>query len=255
MGTRYARGFKLLFGEFWNMKTLNDYALMQKEFYEKEAGNMNATGNHRHHDVNPDYKNILLGRLSATPEIFKNEIALDFGCGQGRNVSNIISWFPNLFSRVEGVDISSNNIKYCEINLAKEIGDTTKYKFHVNDGKSLENLKSDSYKFVMSTIVFQHICVHETRFSLMSEIFRLLKSNGIFSFQMGFGPGHSRAASYYENMCAADTTNSGYDVQIVDPQNLVDDLVKIGFEGIKYVISKSDYDSHRQWIFVEAEKP
>jgi 2-polyprenyl-3-methyl-5-hydroxy-6-metoxy-1,4-benzoquinol methylase len=122
-----------------NMKTNQDYALMQKQYYEKEADNMNASGNHRRHDANPDYKNILLGRLSATPEIFKNEIALDFGCGQGRNVSNIISWFPNLFSVVEGVDISSNNIKYCEINLAREIGGDTKYKFHVNDGKSLEN--------------------------------------------------------------------------------------------------------------------
>jgi SAM-dependent methyltransferase len=163
-----------------------DYAKMQKEFYEKEAYGMNISGNHRFHDSNENYKKILLKPIYDNPNIFSNEYGLDFGCGQGRNVSNLILWFPNLFKKVDGVDISQSNIDFCWVNLSNEVGDNSKYNFYVNDGVNLDTIQSDFYKFVMSTITFQHICVYETRFSLMKEIYRVLKVGGVFSFQMGY---------------------------------------------------------------------
>ena len=239
------------------MKTVTDYVNMQQNYYDTTAHIMNSTGNHRRHDGNPDYKNILLARINTNPEIFQDENGLDFGCGQGRNVSNLLNFYPGLFNRVDGIDISKKNTDYANNNLQKEFNDSSKYTFYVNDGKTLAGLKSDEYKFVMSTIVFQHIAVHEIRFSLMSDIFRVLKTGGVFSFQMGFGgvlTTDTPVASYYENAYHATGTNSAHDVEIIDPQNLVSDLEKIGFSNITYKISAPDYDRHKFWIYVEAFK-
>lgn len=230
------------------------YADMQKRYYENDAPLMDQAGNHRRHDTNPDYRGILLNALDRKTEKFKGTIALDFGCGQGRNVSNMIMWWPDLFSRVDGVDISANNISYCERNLLREVGDSSKWKFFVNNGIDLCDLESNKYSFVMSTIVLQHICVHETRFNLMKEIYRVMKEGGTFSFQMGFGEGHPNTSSYYDNTYNARGTNSAHDVKVIDPKNLESDLKEIGFSDIQWKISNPDFDAHEKWIFVEAVK-
>ena len=236
------------------MRTKVEYAEMQKHQYQVTAINMHVAGNHRSHDANPDYRGILLAPLDIYKDRFKDECALDFGCGHGRNVSNMILWFPNLFKRVDGVDISSNNLLYANANLLKEVGDESKFKLFVNNGMDLAEIESDFYMFAMSTIVFQHICVHETRFALMSEIYRVLKSGGIFSLQMGFGQGHHRAAEYYDNIYDADSTNSGYDTKVTDVEQLAGDLDKIGFKNIQYNISHRWEDSHQNWIYIHCEK-
>ena len=236
------------------MKTKQDYAEMQKAYYEKDAKAMNDTGNHRRHDENPDYRNILLRELNENSLKYKGGKALDFGCGQGRNVSNMILWYPGLFSRVDGVDISKNNIRYCEANLAVEVGDESLYRFYVNNGIDLQELNSEEYDFVMSTIVFQHICVHEIRFGLMKEIFRTLKPGGVFSFQMGFGERPGITSDYYDNTYDALGTNSEHDVRVTDPNFLVKDLHEIGFSYVEWQISHPDYDPHPNWIYVKAHK-
>ncbi len=230
-----------------------DYANMQKNYYETTAVQMYTTGNHRRHDANPDYKGILLAPLDETPEKFEGGFALDFGCGQGRNVSNMLRWW-NLFERADGVDLGENNIEYAKNNLQIEVEDSNKWNFFVNNGFDLADLKSDEYVFVMSTIVFQHICVHETRYNLMKEIFRVMKSGGVFSFQMGFGEGHPNTSGYYDNTYDAQGTNSAHDVKVTDPLNIESDLKKIGFTDITWEISHSDYDAHSNWIFVKATK-
>lgn len=236
------------------MKTKFDYAEMQKTQYQTTAINMHVAGNHRTHDANPDYRGILLAPLDIYKDRFKDEYALDFGCGHGRNVSNMILWFPNLFKRVDGVDISANNLLYANANLQKEVVDVSKFKLFVNNGMDLNELPSDFYMFVMSTIVFQHICVHETRFALMSEIYRILKPGGIFSLQMGFGQGHHRAAEYYDNIYDADSTNSGYDTKVTEVEQLAGDLNKIGFKNVQYSISHKWDDGHQNWIYTHSEK-
>ena len=121
----------------------NKYTQMQKDYYESTAHLMDLDGNHRRHDNNPDYKGILLKSLHETPEAFKDTYALDFGCGQGRNVSNMIKY--DLFKRVDGIDISATNIEYASKNLEKEIEDNSKWKLFVNNGTDLAELESDKY--------------------------------------------------------------------------------------------------------------
>jgi len=234
------------------MKTQKDYAEMQKAFYESTASGMDADGNHRRHDNNPDYKGILLRDLELHPEKFKGKFALDFGCGQGRNVSNMIKY--NLFDRVDGVDISKANTEYAESNLQREIEDSAKWKFYVNNGIDLSALESDTYSFVMSTIVLQHICVYETRFNLLSEIYRVMKTGGTFSFQMGYGWTYFKTAGYFENIYDASETNSKHDVRVENAEDIHNDLKKIGFTSSKHQLSHPYEDGHPYWIFVNATK-
>jgi hypothetical protein len=75
------------------------------------------------------------------------------------------------FNRVDGIDISPANISFCSSTYQNQPSN-----FYLNNGIDLQDLKSDEYDFVMSTIVFQHICVHELRYKLKQEIFRIFTS-------------------------------------------------------------------------------
>ena len=107
----------------------------------------------------------------------------------------------------------------------------------------------------MSTIVLQHIPVHEIRYNLFKEIYRVAKDEGIFSFQIGgIGVEHLED-TYFENCWNATTTNSGHDVFITDTRNLVKDLTHIGFRDVKVKTTKSFSDSiHSEWHYVRCEK-
>jgi SAM-dependent methyltransferase len=232
-----------------------DYIKMVKNHYEQEAEIMNVSGNHRFHDLNDNYKKILLKPVYENQSIFNDKYALDFGCGHGRNVSNLILYFPDLFKRVDGVDISQSNIDYCWRNLNQEVGDSNKYNFYVNNGLDLSLISDDFYVFVMSTITFQHLCVHEIRYSLMKEIYRVLKINGIFSFQMGYSDGLSgNRVDYYENRYDALSTNGALDVEVTNKNFIIDDLTSIGFKNIECEITESFQNDHDKWIYVKCNK-
>jgi SAM-dependent methyltransferase len=215
------------------------YADMQKKWY------LNGTSNHEKHNENPDYWAVLLKDVAGLPD---NSWGLDFGCGKGRNVANLHTF--GKFSSLHGIDISPENILYC-----KNAYDPGVFSFFENNGLDLSPLEDGVYDFAMSTIVFQHIAVHEIRFNLMKEIFRVLKCGGIFSFQMGFGSHYSHFASYYDNKYDADGTNGVCDVTVTAPRELIDDLKIIGFVDIETSILDSFDDSgHPFWIYVSAKK-
>lgn len=228
----------------------NKYSKMQQLFYDTHVANMIA-GNHKEHNDNPDYWNILLGNLN---DITGKEVALDFGCGCGRNVYNLLKNWN--WKRVDGVDISQKNIEATKKYLIENKIDEDKYSLYKNNGVDLSLLKSEEYDFVMSTIVFQHIAVHEIRYNLMTEIHRVLKDGGVFSFQMGFGKNDKfKTVDYYENYYDAKGTNSDCDVRVENPEYLVTDLQKIGFKNIDYNIRPSWSNIiHTEWIFIKAYK-
>ena len=131
--------------------------------------------------------------------------------------------------------------------------------FYKNNGMDLSDLKDNEYDFIMSTIVFQHICVHELRYKIKKEIYRVLKSGGEFSFQMGFGSmdwiGNTKQRSYFENSYNAENSNGSNDVRVSNPQDLVDDLKSIGFKDITYSIEEPWADwGHPNWIYVKCYK-
>lgn len=240
----------------------NKYSKMQKNFYNSNAKKMAST-DHKEHNSNPNYWDILLSDLS--DDMFENDKtikALDFGCGTGRNVFNLLkNWNWN---RVDGIDISENNIieakkKLENLGLKEFDGNSdvhNKFKFYFNNGVDLSELKSDEYIFIMSTIVFQHISVHEIRLSLLKEIYRVLEKGGLFSFQMGYNANPKyKTVSFFKNYYDATGTNSDCNVRVDYEENIKNDLEKIGFKNIELVIKDSFSDDvHPKWIYIKAKK-
>ena len=223
----------------------NKYTNMQKRVY------LYGTNNHDIHNKNPLYWDLLLKDLKESDK-WKNKKALDFGCGQGRNVTNMLDLCK--FERVDGVDISKANIEHCQLTYSEQNSN-----WYNNDGITLDCIPSNEYDFVMSTIVFQHICVRDIRLSLMREIYRVMKDGGVFSFQMGYDEKFNYKTSitrgYYENFWDATSTNSRCDTRVEKPEYLTKDLEDIGFKNITYEIHKSFSDDiHVEWIYVRCEK-
>src|ERR1700739_1573868 len=140
------------------------YTSMQRSYYESTADVMNEQ-NHMFHNGNRDYWDIL---LADTQTGFRDKVGLDFGCGCGRNVMNV--W--NRFRRMDGVDISFGNLVHDRENILAAGAPEDAFRLYACNGTDLRELPSDEYDFVMSTIVLQHIAVHEIRLNYLREFFR-----------------------------------------------------------------------------------
>jgi len=221
----------------------NKYTRMQESFYST------GTSNHAEHNDNKDYWDILLGGLNNLD--LTNSVALDFGCGKGRNITNLIN--TTNFKRVDGVDVSQANISHCNTILKDS-------KLYKNNGVDLSGIESDVYDFVMSTIVLQHIPVYDIRFSILKEIYRVMKAGGEFRFQMGYGddlinPNGNNRIPYHDNHYDAKGTNGVLDVRITNVDDIKNDLEKIGFQ-IKTIDIKESFSDkgHPKWIYITCLK-
>jgi ubiquinone/menaquinone biosynthesis C-methylase UbiE len=224
----------------------NQYTNMQRDMYQL------GTSNHEEHNGNQDYWNILLGDLK-NKKNWDGKIALDFACGKGRNVTNMLNLCD--WNRVDGIDLSVGNINY-----NKETYKNQNSNWYTNSGVDVSELKDDEYDFIMSTIALQHIPVYDIRKSLITDLFRTLKSGGVFSFQMGYGKdlsdvnGRPRSA-YFDNSYDATQTNGEYDVRVQNEEDLIKDMESIGFKNVTVIIKDSWSDiGHPQWIYVRCEK-
>ena len=211
-----------------------------------------GTSNHEEHNTNPDYWDILLGDLK-DKENWNEKNGLDFACGKGRNVTNMLSLCD--WNRVDGVDISSANIEFCKATYSNQNSD-----WYCNSGTNVSDLKDNEYDFIMSTIALQHIPVYDIRKSLITDLLRTLKPGGLFSFQMGYGDGLESSigqrVSYFENYYNATGTNSICDVRVQSEDEIISDLMQIGFVNITTEIKNSySDDGHTHWIYVKAYKP
>jgi SAM-dependent methyltransferase len=229
------------------MSSEQDYLNMQFNFYEQEAAKWSISnkdpvvGGYEIHNAFSDYDEFLFKDFDT-----KNLIALEYGCGPGRNIVR----FSSRFKRIDGVDISGVNIEKAKDNLNHH--NIPISQLYVNDGKSIP-CYDESYDVVFSTICLQHICVHSIRFFIMQEIYRILKPSGKFCFQMGFG-GRPNSVNYYDNNTGATKTNSECDVSIENEDYLISDLKKIGFKNYKSDIRIPCIDLHKNWIWVQVEK-
>ncbi len=217
---------------------------MQKHQYR------HGTSNHGEHNSNNDYWDILLNDIK-DKDVWKGKVALDFGCGKGRNVTNMLSLAE--WSKVDGVDISEGNIHYCNGEYKYQNSD-----WYLNNGIDLADLDTGKYDFVMSTITLQHIPVYEIRKSILKEILRVMKPGGILSFQMTYGPVPEKGmnpSSYYDNMYEARGTNSAWDVRIDNEEDVLKDLEQIGFVNVTTTVRESYSDGqHPMWIYIRCEK-
>tara|TARA_Y100000361_G_scaffold153703_1_gene176257 strand:+ start:2339 stop:3034 length:696 start_codon:yes stop_codon:yes gene_type:complete len=227
----------------------NNYTQMQKSSYNV------GTSNHLEHNDNPDYWDILLGDLKDKNK-WKNKKALDFACGKGRNVINMLSLCD--WERVDGIDLSKGNIDYCKSQYSEESYQQSNW--YCNNGVDVSNLKNNEYDFIMSTIALQHIPVYDIRKSLITDLLRVLKPGGLFSFQLGYGKDlkdqfNRPRSSYFDNEWNAKGTNSTHDVRVQNEEDVVNDLKDIGFINITTKITKSYSDAgHPQWIYIKCYK-
>ena len=233
-------------------KNKKDYLDMQNSYYDEYASKWSldsrdpVVGSYDAHNNWSDYDNFLFKDFDTN-----GLIALEYGCGPGRNLVK----FSDRFARVDGIDISDVNIKKARLNVkANNIAEPNLY---VTSGDNLSAIADESYDVVFAVICFQHICVHEIRFNILKDIFRVLKPGGKLSFQMGHGGKDGiPTAGYYDNNYDAGSTNGHSDVSIIDEQDIRDDLVnKIGFTNYKSDIRDTGPgDNHKNWIWVQVEK-
>jgi len=104
--------------------------------------------------------------------------ALDFGCGVGR----LTQALAERFDRCDGVDIAEPMVAEARrINRRAE-----RVRYHVNDAPNLELFAGESFDFVLSFIVLQHM---EPRYAkgYITEFVRVLKRGGVALFQVPAG--------------------------------------------------------------------
>lgn len=176
---------------------------------------------------------------------------LEYGCGPARNIVG----FNRYFDRFDGVDLCQRAVENARRWIEVNGCDQEKTKLYANNGYDLSQIPDSSYDVVMSTIVLQHICVHDIRLNLFKEFFRVLKPNGMITLQMSYGA-RRNSFDYYENFYDAMTTNGCADVFVDNPSQLENDLLPLGFQDFRHYLTvpgPGDYSSH--WIFFNATKP
>jgi SAM-dependent methyltransferase len=261
----------LAYLEFWGsfkhrtaqltQKSASDYLKMQHQFYERAASVAKAESGKVQGDIVvgswdqqqkwPDYETYLLKYVPLEPVW----LALEYGCGPGRNIRG----FSSRFGRIDGVDISEKNLANAEKYLKGQIPADKCPRLYLTQGSDAGAAQANAYDFSFSTICFQHICVWEVRFSILKSLYSCLKPGGRLSIQMGYGPPTSdkyQKVPYQANFYGASSTNSGCDVTVSDPEELHKDLQQIGFTAFEYWIRPAGPDpTFSNWIFFTCLKP
>jgi len=235
------------------MSSKEQYIDMQRRQYETDAAKWSlndpdwVVGSYHAHNSWTDYDTLLFKDFDTT-----GQVALEYGCGPGRNLIR----YANRFARIDGVDLAQNNITAAKVNLSHN--NVPEPNLYVNDGSTMPMIADETYDTAFSVICLQHIATYDVRFSILKEIYRVLKPGGHFCFQIGFGgrPFPHKCTPYYENGFDAQGTNGWHDVAVESEDQLKDDLVtKLGFKNYKSDIGLTGPgDQHRHWIWVQVEK-
>lgn len=227
----------------------NKYTQMQLNLYNGLASQWSeenrdpVVGSFDGHNNWNDYE-YLFQKLENQSEL----VGLDFACGPGRNIVK----YTGRFKRLDGVDISPVNIGKAQSYIANRGIEAVLY---TSTGTDISIVPSNEYDFVMSTIALQHICVYDIRYSIMKDIYRVLKDGGVFTAQMGFGSPSPSTVGYYENYYDAESSNRACDVCIESTEQLEKDLFEIGYKDFNYTIGPvGPGDIHPNWIYFNCTK-
>jgi len=234
------------------LKIIYNYNASISNYPNGDGGNEEyVVGNYSAHNQWPDIENYLFKYVDAG---FLNKNGLDFGCGPGRNIINYHARFGSL----DGVDVAEFNLK----NAARvlDLKGVKNSNLYLSAGDDLGSVKDSHYHFIFSTIVFQHICVHSIRISILSRMFQALVPGGRISIQMLFGKlstGMLGAVDYKANFYAALASNSQHDCIVQDILDVKGDLEALGFEEFEHWIRPGGpgFRVGESWLFFTALKP
>ncbi len=101
--------------------------------------------------------------------------ALEIGCGPGR----LMKPLSRHFGEIHGVDVSDEMIGIAR----RRLRDVPHAHVHATNGASLAQFADESFDFVYSYAVFQHIPSRDVVLEYMREVQRVLKPGGIFRGQ------------------------------------------------------------------------
>ena len=111
-----------------------------------------GTGSYEEHNKWKDYDTYLMKYVD---ESFTNKVALDFGCGPGRNLEK----YSKSFQRIDGCDISKENIKNAKKNL--EFNKIPVPNLYVTNGNDLGDVPDNYYDYIFDIKLFTNfICVY-----------------------------------------------------------------------------------------------
>lgn len=99
----------------------------------------------------------------------KNSIVLDLGCGIGR----IAKYLAHYVKELHGVDVSNKMIQYAKNNCKK----VDNIHFRINNGKNLELYNNNTFDFVYSLLMLQHL-EKEDAYNYITETYRVLRNGG-----------------------------------------------------------------------------
>jgi SAM-dependent methyltransferase len=112
------------------------------------------------------------------------DAALEIGCGPGR----LMRPLGRRFREIHGIDVSDEMIR-----LARErLRDLPHARLHHGSGADLGIFADDTFDFVYSYAVFQHIPSRDIVFDYIREARRVLKPGGVMRCQINGLPPHAR---------------------------------------------------------------
>lgn len=230
------------------------YLAMQRDTYQAAARASRyegsevsdfVVGSYHEHNAWADYDDFIIGTIDGGPA---GKVALDFGCGPGRNLIR----YGAMFERMDGADISAANLRNARRNVAESTGgDPLLFE---TTGRDVGEAPASAYDFVMSVITLQHICSHSVRQAIFQDIARVLCRGGRFSAQMGFGE-HPRSVPYRSDHYHARSTNGACDTRVESVDELAADLALAGLHDFQcWIRPTGPGDEHQHWIFFTVVK-
>ena len=116
----------------------------------------------------------LMTHLNQKEIQFSKLRALDFGCGVGRLTQPLSKYF----NKVIGIDISPQMIT-----LAENYNSKPNCQFVLNPTADIKLFHDNSFDFIYSNIVLQHITPDKV-FDYLLEFIRILRNDGLLIFQL-----------------------------------------------------------------------
>lgn len=217
--------------------------------------------NEEHNNTIKEYWSVLLRDVKTDPSRWKGKLGFDYGQGGGRNIINLLRMAD--FERVDGCDIVQEILDGAKKNIRQAGFQDDRFRLYLTSGEKLNGIADNTYDFAMFCAVLHHIPVYDIRYYILKDMYRIMKPDGLFCFQMVMDskefakntPHHRYPAhGYYANYVDAKDTNGICDVNLEDPEFMRRDLESIGFTKISYEVCPSPWTSREFWVYFSCTK-